>query len=73
MEVEGKLEGLITTQLQGEEGFGYDPIFYVPHLGKTVAQLSSSEKNAISHRGEAVRRLIDRFFRQDQRDLQDKK
>ena len=53
------LEGRITTEIKGEEGFGYDPIFYVRHLGKTVAQLSSREKNAISHRGEAVRRLVE--------------
>jgi len=58
VEVEGRLEGRITTEIKGEEGFGYDPIFYVRHLGKTVAQLSSREKNAISHRGEAVRGLI---------------
>ena len=58
VEVEGRLEGRITTEIKGEEGFGYDPIFYVRHLGKTVAQLSSREKNAISHRGEAVRRLV---------------
>ena len=59
VEVEGVLEGLITTEIKGQEGFGYDPIFYLPDLGKTVAQLSSGEKNAISHRGEAVRRLIE--------------
>ena len=43
LEVEGTLDGRITTELQGCGGFGYDPIFYVPQLGKTVAQLSSSE------------------------------
>lgn len=57
LETEGKLEGLITDGPIGENGFGYDPIFFVPHLGKTVAQLSREEKNAISHRGSAIRKL----------------
>jgi XTP/dITP diphosphohydrolase len=51
------LEGLITEKEAGENGFGYDPIFFVPHLNKTVAQLTSEEKNAISHRGNAIRKL----------------
>ncbi len=41
----------------GKNGFGYDPIFFVPHLNKTVAQLTTEEKNAISHRGNALRKL----------------
>jgi XTP/dITP diphosphohydrolase len=57
LETEGKLEGLITESQIGENGFGYDPIFFVPHRGKTVAQLSREEKNAISHRGNAIRKL----------------
>ena len=57
LETEGKLEGLITDSQIGENGFGYDPIFLVPHLGKTVAQLTREEKNAISHRGNAIRKL----------------
>jgi XTP/dITP diphosphohydrolase len=57
LETEGKLEGLITDSQIGENGFGYDPIFFVPHLGKTVAQLSRQEKNAISHRGSAICKL----------------
>jgi len=57
LETEGKLEGLITESQIGENGFGYDPIFFVSHLGKTVAQLSREEKNAISHRGSAIRKL----------------
>ena len=39
----------------GTDGFGYDPVFFVPHLKKTFAQLSAEEKNAISHRGKALR------------------
>lgn len=57
IETEGTLEGLITTKQLGRQGFGYDPIFFVPHLNKTVAQLSREQKNAISHRGNAIRRL----------------
>jgi len=57
LETEGRLEGLITGREIGENGFGYDPIFFVPHLKKTVAQLAREEKNAISHRGNAIRKL----------------
>jgi XTP/dITP diphosphohydrolase len=57
IEAEGKLEGLIAEKEMGTNGFGYDPIVFVPHLQKTVAQLSPEEKNAISHRGAAVRKL----------------
>jgi XTP/dITP diphosphohydrolase len=57
IETEGKLEGVIIDEPVGENGFGYDPIFWVEKLKKTVAQLDSDEKNAISHRGNAIRRL----------------
>ena len=57
IETEGTLEGLITNEEIGKNGFGYDPIFFIPHLNKTVAQLTSEEKNAISHRGNAIRKL----------------
>ena len=57
IETEGKLEGVITNEQAGENGFGYDPIFFVPGLNKTVAQMTSEEKNAISHRGNAIRSL----------------
>jgi len=57
IETEGMLEGLITDREIGQNGFGYDPIFFVPSLNKTVAQLTSEEKNAISHRGNAIRKL----------------
>jgi XTP/dITP diphosphohydrolase len=56
-ETEGTLEGLIADREMGESGFGYDPIFFVPHLNKTVAQLTRQQKNAISHRGNAIRKL----------------
>ena len=57
IETEGKLEGVIANEQAGENGFGYDPIFFVPELNKTVAQMTSEEKNAISHRGNAIRKL----------------
>jgi len=57
IETEGTLEGLITDREIGLNGFGYDPIFFVPDLKKTVAQLTGEEKNAISHRGNAIRKL----------------
>ena len=57
IQTQGKFEGLITEHQIGTNGFGYDPIFFVPHLEKTVAQLSSEEKNAVSHRGNAIRKL----------------
>ena len=50
---EGACEGVIVDRPRGEGGFGYDPLFYVPRLGKTFAQLDMSEKNLISHRGKA--------------------
>jgi XTP/dITP diphosphohydrolase len=56
-ETEGRLEGVIAKEEAGENGFGYDPIFFVPYLNKTVAQLTREEKNAISHRGNAIRKL----------------
>ncbi len=57
VQTEGVFEGLIAESQIGSNGFGYDPIFFVPHLEKTVAQLSSEEKNAISHRGSAIKKL----------------
>jgi XTP/dITP diphosphohydrolase len=49
----GRLDGLIAEEPVGERGFGYDPVFYVPELGKTLAELSGEEKNRISHRAKA--------------------
>ena len=57
LEAQGAIEGLIVAQGRGENGFGYDPHFYVPAEGCTLAQLPSDRKNAISHRGQAVRRF----------------
>jgi XTP/dITP diphosphohydrolase len=52
--VEGALEGVIAEAPRGENGFGYDPIFLVPELGKTTAELTPEQKNQISHRGRAA-------------------
>jgi len=54
---EGILEGLIAETPSGSGGFGYDPIFFVPKLNKTVGQLTAEQKNAISHRANAIRKL----------------
>ncbi|MGD0784592.1 MAG: RdgB/HAM1 family non-canonical purine NTP pyrophosphatase [Sedimentisphaerales bacterium] len=55
IETEGKLQGVIADAEAGSNGFGYDPVFFVPALNKTVAQLGTEEKNGISHRGNAIR------------------
>ena len=56
--VDGFIQGNITHSPVGKNGFGYDPIFYVPGLDKTFAEMSSEEKNEISHRGRAVKKII---------------
>lgn len=55
--VEGKCAGLISPSPRGTHGFGFDPIFFLPKLGKTMAELNPEEKNKISHRGRALRKL----------------
>lgn len=53
----GECEGVIHDRLEGEGGFGFDPIFYLPDYGKTMAQLPLDEKNKISHRAKAIEKL----------------
>jgi XTP/dITP diphosphohydrolase len=53
----GKMEGIIGYEIAGANGFGYDPIFFLPEYGKTSAEISPEEKNAISHRGKALREM----------------
>lgn len=53
----GEIEGRIDYEEKGKNGFGYDPIFYVPEFGRTTAELSDLEKNSISHRGKALRKM----------------
>lgn len=55
---DGTVEGLITFDGRGTNGFGYDPYFFVESFGKTLAELSSDERNGISHRGNAIRNLV---------------
>lgn len=55
----GEVEGELLTERRGNKGFGYDPIFYVPELGKTTAELTGEEKARISHRGKAIEQLLD--------------
>lgn len=58
IETSGTVEGIIAESQIGQNGFGYDPIFFLPELNKTVAQLTANEKNNISHRGNAIRKLV---------------
>ena len=53
----GVMEGRIAYEIKGENGFGYDPVFYLPEYGMTSAELSGEEKNKISHRGKALRAM----------------
>jgi XTP/dITP diphosphohydrolase len=58
---EGRCEGAITTEPHGDMGFGYDPVFYYPPYGKTFAEISSEEKNRVSHRGKALQEVAAEF------------
>jgi len=64
--VEGTCEGYIAMEPLGDHGFGYDPVFYLPRYGKTMAQLPPEEKNRISHRAKAlagIREVLERLAR----------
>jgi len=56
-EIQERADGIITSEKKGNEGFGYDPIFFYPPLGKTFAELSPDQKNVVSHRGRALDKL----------------
>ena len=58
---EGEWHGEIALQAEGEGGFGYDPLFWLPEFGKTSAQLEREQKHAISHRGKALKVLLDKL------------
>jgi XTP/dITP diphosphohydrolase len=58
LEAEGECRGVIAREPRGTNGFGYDPVFYFPKLGRTYAELSNEEKNLYSHRGRAAASLI---------------
>ncbi|MEG1496725.1 MAG: XTP/dITP diphosphatase [Clostridiales bacterium] len=55
---EGIADGLILTEYRGDQGFGYDPLFYVPFLDRTMAEISLGEKNKISHRAKAFKKML---------------
>ena len=57
----GDAYGLILTAARGQNGFGYDPLFYYPQLGKSFAELNQTEKNQVSHRGLATKELMEKF------------
>jgi XTP/dITP diphosphohydrolase len=58
---EARCEGEILEEPRGENGFGYDPVFYYPPLGKSFAELSREEKNQVSHRGRALSEFVVEF------------
>ena len=60
----GTVAGRITERARGANGFGYDPYFYVPAFGRTAAELDPAEKNAVSHRGQALKQLVSRLLEQ---------
>ncbi len=63
---EGRCDGVILREKKGEQGFGYDPVFYVEEKGKTFAELSMEEKNSLSHRGKALNEMrseVDKILR----------
>ena len=57
----GECQGVITFAPKGEHGFGYDPVFYLPELDKTMAELPLTMKNQVSHRGQAARQVLERL------------
>ena len=61
---QGRADGVVLETPRGSGGFGYDPLFFYPPLGKTFAELSPEEKFPVSHRGEAFRKLLDHLTRQ---------
>jgi XTP/dITP diphosphohydrolase len=58
---DGRWNGVIVDQPRGAGGFGYDPYFLLPEQGKTAAEFSAAEKNAVSHRGQALRALVEKL------------
>jgi len=59
----GECRGVITLESYGTNGFGYDPVFFIPELGKTMAELSSEEKNSISHRARAAEKVVEALLK----------
>ena len=59
--VEGEVRGYILEEEKGESGFGYDPLFFYPPFKKTFGQTTEDEKNSVSHRGEALKKLREKL------------
>ena len=57
----GKIDGFITNEPSGEHGFGYDPIFFIPELNKTMADMTLEEKNTLSHRARALKPMLEKI------------
>lgn len=67
---EGTCEGIILREPRGTGGFGYDPLFYLPAAAKTLAEMTTAEKNAVSHRGQALRNMattLARYYHENRR------
>lgn len=62
----GECRGEIIEEYRGENGFGYDPLFYYPPLGKTYAEMSAEEKNTVSHRARSMAAFAEKFYREAQ-------
>lgn len=62
---EGRIEGIILQNPKGNYGFGYDPIFFVPEIGKTLAEIEIGDKNKIDHRGRALEKFKEAFLKND--------
>ena len=65
---EGRWHGEVIAEPRGANGFGYDPYFLLPSLGRTAAELSPDEKNAVSHRGQALAQLVSQLRERDKRE-----
>ena len=61
IQARGEIHGQLTREPRGQNGFGYDPIFYYPPLGKTTAELSPEEKNQVSHRANALKAFYEKL------------
>ena len=68
---EGSCEGYISLEPRGERGFGYDPLFYLPEYGLTMAELTEEEKNRISHRARAMEQFL-RILTEVEREINSK-
>jgi XTP/dITP diphosphohydrolase len=64
IKVQGTVEGYVTEEIRGKDGFGYDPLFFVPQYNRTFAEVSKEEKNKISHRSRALEMLVQEMKKQ---------